>query len=233
MKNLFIAAAVLVIAIAPAVGQPAPPPPPGVAQGTAPAAGAPLARQMHMRVMTDHVMIRDEVAQHVRKLFARRDKNHDGFLTKEEIDAMHQKTMGMHKGIEQRFGEHRMQMPDRAAMFDRLDANHDGNISRQEFLAAQAQLDERRVMIFHSGLEGGPGAPGAPGAKVHMRGMGSFGGHLFEMADSNHDGRVSLQEAEAAALAHFDRADANHDGKITPDEREAAHKMMRLERRPG
>ena len=24
---------------------------------------------------------------------------------------------------------------------------------------------------------------------------GSFGGHLFEMADANHDGRVSLQEA--------------------------------------
>jgi len=68
---------------------------------------------------------------------------------------------------------------------------------------------------------------------VHMRGMSSFGGHLFEMADSNHDGRVSLQEAEAAALAHFDRADANHDGKITPDEREQAHKMMLLERRPG
>ena len=235
MKNLFIgaAAAVLVIAIAPAVGQPAPPPPPGVAQGTAPASGAPLARQMHMRVMADHVMTRGEVTQHVRKLFARLDKNRDGFLTKEEIDAMHQKMMGMHKDIEQRSGEHPMPMTDRAAMFDRLDANHDGNISRQEFLAAHAQLHERRVMIFHNGLEGGPGAPHAPGMKMHMRGMGGFGGHLFEMADSNHDGRVSLQEAEAAALAHFDRADANHDGKVTPDEREQAHKMMLLERRPG
>ena len=50
--------------------------------------------------------------------------------------------------------------------------------------------------------------------------MGGFGGHLFDMADANKDGRVSLAEAQAAALAHFDSADANHDGKITPDERQ-------------
>ena len=67
------------------------------------------------------------------------------------------------------------------------------------------------------------------GAAMHM---GGFGGHLFEMADANHDGRVSLQEAETAALAHFDKADLNHDGKITPDEREQAHALLR-EHHPG
>jgi hypothetical protein len=53
------------------------------------------------------------------------------------------------------------------------------------------------------------------------------------MADANHDGRVSLQEATAAALQHFDRADLNHDGKLTPEERRQAHQLMRGERRPS
>jgi len=47
---------------------------------------------------------------------------------------------------------------------------------------------------------------------------------MFERADANHDGRVSLQEMTAAALQHFDAADANHDGKLTPDERMRMHK---------
>jgi Ca2+-binding EF-hand superfamily protein len=57
-----------------------------------------------------------------------------------------------------------------------------------------------------------------------------FGRRLFDMADTNHDGRVSLQEAESAALAHFDKADLNHDGKITPDERQQI-RTIRIERR--
>jgi hypothetical protein len=67
---------------------------------------------------------------------------------------------------------------------------------------------------------------------MHRMGMGmGFGGRLFDMADANHDGRVSLAEAQAAALAHFDKADANHDGKITPDERQQMRQVIRMERR--
>src|SRR5438309_664184 len=79
-----------------------------------------------------------------------------------------------------------------------------------------------------------PLQPDMPGMKMHMHGMGmgGFGARLFGMADANHDGRVSLQEAETAALAHFDRADLNHDGKLTPDERGRAHTFI-LQRRPG
>ena len=61
-------------------------------------------------------------------------------------------------------------------------------------------------------------------------GMGGMGRHLFDMADANHDGRVSLAEAQAAALAHFDKADANHDGHITPDEHRQVRKVW-IERR--
>ena len=237
MNRLLIggAAAALIIAIAPAVGHPAPPPPPGVAQGTAPAVLSPVAPgapRMHMKVMSHRVMTRAETVQHVRKLFERLDANKDGYLTRQEVDSFHDKMMGMHAGVEKRRGGHSMPMPDRAAMFDKLDANQDGSISRQEFTAAQPPLHERHVMMFRNGPDGDR-APGSPGMKMKMRGMGGLGGHLFEMADANHDGRVSLHEAEAAALAHFEKADINHDGKLTPDERRQAHQLMRVERRPG
>lgn len=246
MNKLLIGGATvaLVVAMAPAAAQPSSPPP-GVSPGTAapvPVAPAPPAgERMHMRIMSERVMTRDEVVTHVQKLFAKLDLNHDGFITKEELGTFHKKMAGtadMGHDMAQRLREHPSPMPDRAAMFDKLDTNHDGVISRQEYMAAQPQVRERQVFIMRDGK-----APGAPDQgemprmmRLHMQGagiqMGGFGGHLFEMADANHDGRVSLQEAEAAALAHFDKADLNHDAKITPDERVQAH-ALRHERHPS
>jgi len=136
-------------------------------------------------------------------------------------------------------------MPDRGAMFDRLDTNHDGMISRAEFMAGKPEVREQRVMIMR-GPDGGPDAAmappmdGHPGMKMemhmrHMGGMemGGMGMHLFEMADANQDGRVSLAEAEATALAHFDKADVNHDGKIAPDEHQQIREQIRIEHRPS
>jgi hypothetical protein len=40
-----------------------------------------------------------------------------------------------------------------------------------------------------------------------------------------------LQEAQAAALRHFDMADANRDGQITPDERRQVRERMRAQHR--
>ena len=79
--------------------------------------------------------------------------------------------------------------------------------------------------------------PGMEGMGMRMHDMGSNGrgegmaNRLFGMADANRDGRVSLQEAEAAALAHFDRVDRNRDGRVSPDERRQSHPMR--ERRRG
>ena len=234
MNKLLVggAVAMLAVAFAPAVAQPAPPPPPGVAPGVAPIAPGAPAPHVRMMVMSDRVMTRAEVSQHVAKMFAKLDTNRDGFVTRDEVEALHNKMMGAMDGrIERKMAEHGMLMGDRGAMFDRLDTNKDGSISRQEFMASHPQVRQERVIVMREG--GAPGAPGAPGMgmRMHRMGMGGgFGGHLFEMADANKDGRVSLAEAQAAALAHFDKADLNHDGRITPDERQQMHKL-RIERR--
>jgi len=238
--------AALGLATAASAAQPAPLPPPGVAQGTAPVPMASQPRSERVQVMFggDHVMSRDEVAKHIGEMFARLDTNHDGAITRQEVDSIHQKVeaaMVKAGDVEKRLAERGVFMGDRGAMFDRLDTNHDGNISRQEFMAKKPELREERVMIMRG--DGAPGAPpmgGHPGmgmrlhAMGHMgMGMGHYGGPLFDMADANHDGRVTLAEAQALALAHFDKADLNHDGKITPDERQKGRQIMRFERRRG
>lgn len=246
MSKLLIgsAAAAMLAAISPAAAQIAPPP--GVAQGTtvAPpmAARAPLAPMArggnpNVMIMTNKAMTRAEVGDHVGKLFARLDANRDGYLTREEIQTQHRKMTAMGPDIEKRLAERGVHIGDRGALFDKLDTNRDGNISRQEFMAGRGEVRQQRVIVMRDGK--GPMALGAmpemrghPGMKMrmmHMGGMG-FGGRMFDMADANHDGRVSLAEAQAAALSHFDRADANHDGKITPDEHKKV-RVMRIERR--
>jgi Ca2+-binding EF-hand superfamily protein len=240
MRGYLIGGAVAALAIASVAAAAQTAPPPGVAQGTAPAPMAPPPGAPHVRMMFggEHVMTRDEVAKHVGELFARLDTNHDGFVTKEEVEAIHQKMMGA-MGMASRMPDHEMPMPDRGAMFDRLDTNHDGNISRQEFMASKPQVREERVMIMRGpdGAAAGMHRMHAMGDMhgmhaMHMGGM-AIGGHMFEMADANHDGRVSLAEAQAAALAHFDKADLNHDGKITPDEHQQIREQIRIERRPS
>jgi EF hand domain-containing protein len=232
MKKLLVGGAVaaLAVAFAPAIAQPAPPPPPGVAPGVAPV--APLAPAPHVRMMmSDRTMTRAEASQHVAKMFAKLDTNRDGFVTREEVEALHHKMMGAMDGrIERKLSGHGMFMGDRGAMFDRLDTNKDGNISRQEFMASHPQVRQERMFVMRE--RGEHGAPGEPGTRMRMHAMGGgmrFGGHLFDMADANKDGRVSLAEAQAAALAHFDKADLNRDGKITPDERQQMHRL-RMER---
>jgi Ca2+-binding EF-hand superfamily protein len=170
-------------------------------------------------------MTRAGVVQMVQSHFAKLDSNHDGFLTKAEMDSAHDRTRSkVRTRIEKHMGEHGGDMPDRAAMFDRLDTNHDGSITRQEFTSAKPRVKERRVVVLNDGAA--MAEHGKMGVRAHRMGM-RMGGHMFEKADSNNDGKVSIQEATNAAAAHFDAADANHDGTLSPDEMRAAHEAMR------
>lgn len=236
MNKLLVggAAAALMIVGGPAAAQPAPPTPPGVAPGTAPMVHVETAPRAQMMVMSNRDITRADVARHVAEMFAHFDTNRDGFITRDEVASVHGRMSHRMRGnVERRFDEHAMPAADSAAMFDRLDTNHDGNLSREEFAAAHSRVRERRVIVMRDGAA--PQTGGMPPLhrmkmRMHGMGMGGMGGHLFDMADANHDNRVSLAEAQAAALAHFDRADVNHDGRITREERRQV-RQIRIARR--
>ena len=237
MRNLLLAgaAAAAMVAIVPAVAQPAPPAPPGVAEGTAP--GPRIETRIHRMSMKAET--RNDVVAHVRDMFGKLDTNKDGYISKQEAEAGHQAMAGeMHQKFAKHMADGDFPHPDRGAMFDRLDTNKDGSITRQEFMAAKSEVHERRVIVMRDGdgpsdgdhpveLEGGPGQPHVKIMRRHE--MGGMRGHMFEMADSNHDGRVSLAEMTNAAAQHFDAADANHDGTLTPEERMQMHQHMKAE----
>jgi Ca2+-binding EF-hand superfamily protein len=188
-----------------------------MAAGAVPAL-AQVAPVAPVRPMADGVMTRAEVQAMVAAQFARRDSNRDGFVTKEEMMA------GRGDGGERRMMIHSDGGPmgNPAAAFDRLDTNKDGMISRDEFAKGREIRIEKRVE-----MRGPPGVAGQPQMQ-RMGGMrgGMMGGQMLVMADTNKDGRVSLGEAQASTLQHFDIADTNKDGRLTREEMRAMHEKM-------
>lgn len=85
-------------------------------------------------------------------------------------------------------------------MFQRFDLNHDGIVTRDEVQQALSQF----------------------GAGKRVERMIN---RMFGDAQS-----LTLQQAEAQALARFDREDLNHDGVVTAAEREQARAMMKAQR---
>jgi hypothetical protein len=223
-----VATAALVMAAAAFAQQPSPPAQP--APPAAPTAPEPQVQIMRVERQQMRVHTREDVVKHVRELFGHLDSNRDGFITRDEADIV-KMAMGdgdMRNHFEERLAGRDGPRPDRGAAFDRLDTNKDGMISRDEFMSAKPRIEERRMIVMREGGEaGGPGK-----MRMHRMGMGLHG-RLFDKADANHDGKVSLQEATDAALRHFDMADANRDGKITPDERMQMRQKSRIERHPA
>jgi Ca2+-binding EF-hand superfamily protein len=218
LKLLIGVAAVALAGASSTAAQPSLPAPTSSTQPGIPSS-APTGERVHMRMIGDRVMTRDEVVAHVQKLFARLDTNRDGFITREEAAAAAK--VRMHR----RLATADRPMPDREAMFARLDTNKDGMISRDEYMSARPEIRQQRIVVRNQG------GPRAAGEAMHdMRHQGMMG-HLFEMADTDRDGRVSLVEATNAAAHHFDQMDLNRDGKITPEERHQAHQQMRAQRR--
>ena len=183
------------------------------------------AHEMHEHM--SEPMTRSSVEAMVKEHFAKADANGDGYIDKAEADAAREKMMA--------------DMRDRH--FKMMDTNGDGSISRAEFDA------ESKMMAMNGDMPAPPPAPNAPNAPpapppppmmmhggemammgAHVASKMRHGGDVFERADANKDGRVSLAEALAMPLAHFDTVDTNKDGTISPEERKAAHDKMRADR---
>jgi Ca2+-binding EF-hand superfamily protein len=217
------------IACTPALAQDGPPPP----GADGPRMGGP--GMPPRRAALTRADVEKTVAEH----FAALDANHDGTISRAELDGARK---ARHAKMEaEREAAIKAHLTKR---FDRLDTNHDGTISREEFAAAAPVPPP-------PGAPGGPGrmaegAPDGPGGmhqgpmgRQAMRGpmhgpggpMGGpemmLGSRWLELVLDAHDGKASLTDVEKSALALFDRLDLNHDGKIEPDERRMAFRGMR------
>jgi Ca2+-binding EF-hand superfamily protein len=223
---LIAASAAAVAAGAAAFAQPAPPVPPA----------PPHAMHIDHDGRTfdwDVPKTRAEVEKRIAEHFAAADADKDGAVTQAEFDA-HIKT---------RIAEAQAKMRAmHAKMFDRLDGDGNGQISRSEWDAHHTQMmskveehhetakageadthDRKNIMVLHGG-----GHPMPAMAMLH-RGHERWGAHWFKKNDANGDGKVTLAEARARPLEHFDRVDTNKDGTLSPEERRATRKKMREE----
>jgi Ca2+-binding EF-hand superfamily protein len=214
MKTLLIAAALMsVTGVALAQAPNAPPAP----------AWVPRAESTIPMRMWNQSQTRDQAVAKVREHFAMLDANKDGVVTQDEMAAKRGEQRG--KWREKRAG--RGPMGDPAAAFDRLDANKDGMISREEFAKAREMRMERRVEMRGDAPRAGGGMRQH---RMGMRGMGH--GMMMRQADANNDGKITLAEAQEAAVRHFDMMDANRDGTVTPEERRGAMQKMRAMHAP-
>jgi Ca2+-binding EF-hand superfamily protein len=187
-----------------------------LAQTTTPAAPVAPARPM-----ADGVMTRTEVVQKVRDHFSRFDADKDGSITSEEMGAfgrLADRKLG--DGGEPRVKIHEGPIADPGAAFDRLDTNKDGMISRDEFAHGREQRIEKRIVMREKMKDGKLGE-----MRMHHRG-GMGGARIIVMADTDHDGKITLPEAETLALKHFDELDSNHDGQVTREERDNRRQMI-------
>lgn len=85
------------------------------------------------------------------------------------------------------------------------DTNHDGVLTRAE---VAARISRMRT--------GGGARAMSPAQTKRLTDL------WFARTDRNHDGKVTLAEAQGEMAAMFDRYDANRDGTISPDEMRAA-----------
>lgn len=137
-----------------------------------------------------------QMEERVKEHFAMMDANKDGAVTMDEIKTQGQAMRTQH--LDEKF--------------KMMDANGDGSISKAEFLAAHSAMREgaRKKGSGHVMMD-------SAGKQSAMR--MKMGEKMFERADANKDGKVTLAEAIAAARAHFKAMDADKNGTVTAGER--------------
>ena len=147
----------------------------------------PTAHRMPLADMT-----RAQAQARAETRFARMDVNQDGTLNETDRAAK------------------------KAQMFDRIDADHNGSISRAEFDAMHAN---------RGGKADGHMARGGEHRGMHNGMRGHHG--MMAGAQGKPATPMTRQAFVARSLAMFDKADADHDGTVTVAERKTAREAMR------
>lgn len=106
---------------------------------------------------------------------------------------------------------------DRASMFDQADANRDGAITRAEFAAHRLSQFDRADRDRDGAIARGDFRRLARFRPEAMERIDA----LIAQGDSNRDGRLTRAELQAAPMRIFDLADSDGDGRIDAAERSA------------
>ena len=175
---------------------------------------------------------REAAELRAREGFAKLDADGDGYVTKEEMDALREKMREAHpRGQRGGMDPEKLDLDgdgqitrDEAveaavSRFDEMDANGDGEVTREEARAAREADDTRRPQSFS------------------REQMSEFAGKRFDRVDADNDGVLSDEELEKQPRRRFGgrrgggegggkprgmdfngRADTDEDGKISEAE---------------
>lgn len=155
------------------------------------------------------------------KLFSEADTNHDGKVTRAELDAVRAKHFAAmdtnHDNVIDAQEASAWQAKHRATIagdrFKQLDKNGDGALSADE---VPPGLQQRFGRVDANG----DGRITAEEMAAKPMGRGGAGAGLMRM-DANNDGKVTHAEFAQKPERWFERADANHDGSVTRQELDA------------
>jgi Ca2+-binding EF-hand superfamily protein len=191
---------------------------------------------------------RADVQSRVATVFAKLDANHDGFVSKDELNAVETRR-------EQRI-EKRAERFDPAKIFAAIDLNKDGKITAAEAEAARSQQSKGnpgKPAQAHAAAFGGLFAKAdankdkvitraefdSLGQKIKSRiehaatAQGSMAERMLATTDTNKDGKISLAEMQQSALGRFDRLDLNRDGKVSAQERQQVRQARKAQQHKG